>query len=166
MTTLCEALEAALSETASGEGRGAARSVAGLSVELTAHVSVCPRCRELLAVHESLATLFVERPVPQLSPGFEARLERRLVAETGPGTRWVRRLLPRHWAGWVYPLYWVGAAAGTYAVLASAELPTALSPEALGAVLGFGSLTLAGLALPVWAMVRGWLRTPLPPLPK
>lgn len=151
MTERCEKVEAALTERT---GSGPASR---LPEDLAAHAAVCSRCRELLMVHESLDTLFAERPVPRLSVGFEARLERRLAAETGFGPRWGR---------WIYPLYWVGAAAGTYAVLGSAELPAALSPEALGAVLGVGSLTLAGLALPVWALVREWLRVPLPPLPK
>ncbi len=99
-----------------------------------------------------LAQAFQDEPVPRLSSGFEARLERRLAVEGLTAARRPRRLPAR--ARWFLALYWIAATGLCAVVLAwshvaqAAHLPIAW--PALAAVV----VTAVVLALPFAALRR------------
>lgn len=47
---------------------------------LTAHAAGCADCREQAWIHRSLVATFAEEEVPELSPAFDAGLEKKLTA--------------------------------------------------------------------------------------
>lgn len=98
-------------------------------------------------IDDLLRDAFATEPVPDLRPGFEARLERRL-AEEGLAPGGGRRPLPVR-DRWLLGAYWVLAGAASVAVVAQVDpgpvpwlvfLPVAL--------------TAAGLAIPFLALRR------------
>ena len=46
------------------------------------HLAECPDCRQQWAAHQMLVATFNEVPVPDLSPAFEAGLQRKIEAAT------------------------------------------------------------------------------------
>lgn len=105
-----------------------------------------------------LAETLGTEAVPSLSPGFEARLERRLASEAALAESSARAARPRivgPWR-WLLHLYWVLAAAASLWILDRIDLAAlgtrlgAVPWPALAALL----LTAAGLALPFLALRR------------
>ena len=95
---------------------------------------------------------FEGEPVPRLSPGFEARLERRL-AEEGRHLSASERRLPAR-ARWLLALYWVVAAAACAVVLASSEPMRGVRLPLAWPALVTLLVTVAALALPYAALRR------------
>jgi hypothetical protein len=105
-----------------------------------------------------LAETLGAEAVPSLSPGFEARLTRRLATEAALEEASARARRPRiagPWR-WLLHLYWALAAAASLWILEGLDLGAAgaglggVSWPALAALL----LTAAGLALPFLALRR------------
>ena len=51
----------------------------GSPPELSDHLESCASCRDQLWIHQSILAAFVEEEIPELSPGFEAGLERKMA---------------------------------------------------------------------------------------
>jgi anti-sigma factor RsiW len=118
-----------------------------LPAPLAEHAAGCGRCRERLEAHRMLAAAFADRPVPELSPGFDGRLRERISRER----RRLRVLLYG---------YWAAALVAIGMILAAADLPSAIPEPAKGPLIAVLLLTFAGLLIPAAALFRGWVRTP------
>jgi|GEM_PF-2521077 len=101
-----------------------------------------------------LAAAFAERPVPELSARFDARLRQRLEAERLRAAR--RR---RRWR-WVLAAYWLAALVAIGALVEATGLVPSLPDAAWPPLLAMLVLTLAGVAFPLAALADRWSRTP------
>lgn len=139
MSDACTDLDRLLDEHPNGEPE--------LPGALAEHAASCHACRERLEAHRLFVTAFADRPVPELSRGFDARLSRRLARE--------RRRLRLVLYG-----YWAAALVAIVAVVRTTDLPASLPESVGGTLLLAGVFTLAGLLLPAAALFRSWVRTP------
>lgn len=114
---------------------------------LAEHAASCDACRERLETHRLFATAFADRPVPELSRSFDARLRRSLARE--------RRRLRLVLYG-----YWAAALVASVAVVRTTTVPAAIPESAGGALVVAVVFTLGALLLPAAALFRGWVRTP------
>ncbi len=105
------------------------------------------------ALDALLARTFEGEPVPHLSSGFEARLERRLAEEGLQPAGVRRRTLPAR-ARWLLAAYWVAATVLCTAVLVSSELAPGARLSAAWPALATLLVTVAALALPYAALRR------------
>jgi anti-sigma factor RsiW len=102
------------------------------------HLGQCEACRELVELDQDLRRSFSEVPIPELSAGLEARLQKRLAAQRR-GAR-VSRLKRAILQG-----YWVAALFASYAILQQLGGFSGLFPQATAAVAS-AALLLLGTA--------------------
>jgi hypothetical protein len=111
------------------------------------HAAACSRCRERLEGHRLFTAAFADRPVPELSPGFDVRLRERIARQ--------RRTLRAVLYG-----YWAAALVAIAVVLSTTEVPSVIPEVARGPLTFALLLTLTGLLIPAGALFRVWARTP------
>ena len=89
-----------------------------LAAELDRHLEGCAACREALAAQDSVAAILRSRPADDVSPGFSARLARRLDERTD-------FFDSIDWRVWTFRLTPVAAALALVAYLTTADVDRA-----------------------------------------
>src|SRR6185295_1745078 len=108
---------------------------------LDEHLAHCPECREQWQAHREMLRLKDDEH-PQLSPGFNARLRRRLEAESASVSA------PRRWPWLALGLYATAAAALSLVILARLDwswVPALDPAERVLGVLGLLAFPIVGL---------------------